>query len=685
MENKKIYKVALAGNPNVGKSTVFNALTGLKQHTGNWPGKTVSNATGLFTYLESEYQLYDLPGTYSLISHSEEEEIARDFILYDKPDLTIVVCDAVCLERNLNLVFQVMELHNNVIVCVNLLDEAKKKSIYVDLDALSKTLNVPVVGTCAREKDGLDTLLQAIYKYTVLEQKMIPNIVYYQRELELSLMKIEFKLPETLSDKEKRFLAIKLLDNEEDIIREMERRKNIKLDSTVINEVTNKQKSILISKGIKDIKDNIVTTIIEKAETICHDVVTFNNQNYRNKDQRIDRILTSKWTGMPVMLLLLFFLFWLTITGANYPSEMLSNFLFSFSDNIRSFLTFLHIPTIVIQILIDGVYSVLAWVVSVMLPPMAIFFPLFTLLEDSGYLPRMAFNLDHYFKKCSACGKQALTMCMGFGCNAAGITGARIIDSPRERLIAIITNNFVPCNGRFPILIAIITMFFIGTGTGSSFLSSLLLTGVIIIGILMTFIVSKLLSATILKGIPSSFTLELPPYRKPQLGKVIVRSIFDKTLNVLGRAVIVAAPAGAVIWLMANIQIDGSSLLLLCANFLDPFARWLGMDGMILMAFILGFPANEIVIPILIMGYMSLGSMTEISDLNVLKTLFIDNGWTMVTAVCVMVFTLFHYPCSTTCLTIKKETNSIKWTLLSICLPTIVGFLMCFIINLLFS
>jgi len=322
-----------------------------------------------------------------------------------------------------------------------------------------------------------------------------------------------------------------------------------------------------------------------------------------------------------------------------------------------------------------------------MLPPMAIFFPLFTLLEDVGYLPRIAFNLDKYFKKCCACGKQALTMCMGFGCNAVGVTGCRIIDSPRERMIAILTNVFVPCNGRFPTLISIITMFFVGFGTGfkSSFLSTLMLTGVIVLGIFMTFIISKILSKTILKGLPSSFTLELPPYRKPQIGKTIIRSIFDRTLFVLGRAISVAAPAGLVIWLMANININDLSLLSHCSNFLNPLGQLIGLDGVILMAFILGFPANEIVVPIMIMGYMATNNLTDFNNLVELKNLLVNNGWTFVTALCFMLFSLFHFPCSTTCLTIKKETGSWKWVIISILLPLICGITLCFLTTLIYN
>jgi len=317
-----------------------------------------------------------------------------------------------------------------------------------------------------------------------------------------------------------------------------------------------------------------------------------------------------------------------------------------------------------------------------MLPPMAIFFPLFTLLEDLGYLPRIAFNLDRCFKKCSACGKQALTMCMGFGCNAVGVTGARIIDSKRERLIAILTNVFVPCNGRFPTLISLITMFLVAGSASSGFLSTLILTGMVILGILATLLVSSILSKTLLKGHPSSFTLELPPYRKPDVFKVIIRSVLDRTLFVLGRAVAVAAPAGLVIWLFANVSVGNATLLSHVSGFLDPFARLLGLDGIILLAFILGFPANEIVVPIMVMAYLSQGTVTDTLSLNEMKELFIANGWTTLTAINTILFSLFHWPCSTTLLTVKKETGSIKWTLASFLIPTLFGIIVCMLTRL---
>lgn len=681
MDNKII---ALAGNPNVGKSTIFNTLTGMHQHTGNWPGKTVSNAHGKCTYKNNEFTIYDLPGTYSLIAHSKEEEVARDFICFENYDLTIVVCDAVCLERNLNLVLQTLEITNNVIVCVNLLDEAQKKKIKIDLKKLSKILRVPVIGTSARSNKGLDLLMNEVIHFK--EAKKI-NYIEYDEDIENAIKEIEPIIKEkNINNINSRWLSLKLIDYDQTLINTLNEKIGFNLleDENLLKKIKNTRKKLVdLGYELDEIEEKIISKIVNEAEKISNEVIIYENKNYNERDLKIDKILTNKITGIPIMLLLLMFIFWLTIVGANYPSDLLFKFLFWIGDGLYNFLEFIHIPTWVNTMLIMGIYKVLAWVVAVMLPPMAIFFPLFTLLEDLGYLPRIAFNLDKYFKKCSACGKQALTMAMGFGCNAVGVTGARIIDSPRERLIAIITNCFVPCNGRFPTIISIITMFFIGFGSGilDSFLSTILLTLVILFGIFMTLFVSKILSKTILKGIPSSFTLELPPYRRPQIGKTIIRSIFDRTLFVLGRAISVAAPAGLVIWLLANVSINDISLLKYCSEFLNPFASLIGLDGVILLAFILGFPANEIVVPIMIMGYMATSSITDFSSLVELKKLFIDNNWTYLTAICTIIFSLIHFPCSTTCLTIKKETGSLKWTLISIILPTTIGIIICFVIT----
>ena len=597
----------------------------------------------------------------------------------------VVVCDATCLERNLNLVLQTMEITDRVVVCVNLMDEAKKKNIRIDFDQLSENLGVPVVGASARSRKGLDELMDTAAR-VVAGEKTHPTKIRYTKPIESAIEELEPLLEGPLAGRlNSRWVALKLLEGDDTLLHAVGEYVGVEL-----MEIPGLPDAVLLAKqhmadaglSAERFKDVMVSCIVLRAEEMCSDAVFCDRACYNARDRKLDRILTSKRTGFPIMLALLLVVFWLTITGANYPSQWLADGLFWVQDRLTDFFTWMHAPDWLHGALVLGVYRVLAWVVSVMLPPMAIFFPLFTLLEDFGYLPRIAFNLDKYFKKACACGKQALTMCMGFGCNAAGVVGCRIIDSPRERLIATITNNFVPCNGRFPTLIAIITMFFVGTAGGfaSSFLSALGLTLVILLGVGMTLLVSRLLSKTILKGVPSSFTLELPPYRTPQVGKVIVRSIFDRTLFVLGRAAAVAAPAGLIIWVMANVTVGDMSLLAHCSQFLDPFGRLLGLDGTILMAFILGFPANEIVIPIIIMAYMAQGSLTDMSNLNELHTLLTNNGWTWLTAVCTMLFSLMHWPCSTTCMTIHKETQSLKWTAVSFAVPTVIGMLVCLLV-----
>ena len=592
--------MVLAGNPNVGKSTIFNCLTGMHQHTGNWAGKTVANAKGTWKAEGMpDIQLTDAPGCYSLESSSPEEEVARECIC--DPDIkgVIVVCDGTCLERNLILALQILEYRRDVILCINLMDRVRKKGMEIDTEKLGSLLNVPVITTCASQKKQIKS-------------------------------KLSRAVAELLQ-------SSPLLDDKKDTARMSPEE------------------------------------IVEEAQKIAAAVTTQKSVE-EDKTIKIDRLLTSPWTGFPAMGIMIIVILWITLKGANYPSEFLSSRLLALEELFFRGLAGIGLSAEFCEMTVYGMYRVLAWVVSVMLPPMAIFFPMFTLLEDWGFLPRVAFNLDRCFKGCKACGKQALTMCMGLGCNASAVVGCRIIDSRRERLLAMLTNSLVPCNGRFPLLIGIITMFF---ASESREKGALILTGVIMLGIAATFAATRLLSATVLRGTAASFTMELPEYRKPQFGKVIVRSVFDRTLFVLGRAAAVAAPAGMIIWIMANSFSGDISIIQRMAEFLDPVGRFMGMDGVILTAFILGIPANEIVMPIAMMIYMSMGTLGETGDLNYFADILCSNGWTEITAINVMIFSLMHWPCATTLLSVKKEAGGWRWAAAAFAVPLIMGVTVC--------
>lgn len=604
--------VALAGNPNVGKSTVFNALTGSRQHTGNWSGKTVACAEGRLR--GGGLTLTDLPGTYSLRAHSEEERAAREFLVSGQACAVVLVADAGCLERSLILALQVLEVQKNAVLCLNLMDEAAKKGIEIDAAALERELGIPVIPCAARQGKGLHELEAAIRKAAAGENETHPTAIRYP---------------------------------------------------AMDEDLTEEQRDDIATAAAALRAEEIALTCVRQPECACA------------RDDRADDVILSRRFGVPLMLLLLAGVFYLTLFGANVPSEWLSTHLLALGTPFAGALEKLGLPPFFVSMLTDGLWRVLATVVSVMLPPMAIFFPLFTLLEDAGYLPRVAFQLDHAFQCARASGKQSLTMCMGFGCNACGVTGCRIIDSPRERLIAILTNSFAPCNGRFPLLIFLCSVFFAGSAAGGA----LLLTGVIAASVGLTLLVSRILSATVLRGEAVSFALELPPYRMPQIGRVIVRSVRDRTLFVLARAAAVAAPAGVLIWILANVQIGNAAILSHITAFLDPAARVFGIDGVILLAFILGFPANELVMPLIVMGYLSSGTIASGVDFASFRALLLANGWTVQTALCTLVLTVAHAPCSTTCHTILQETRSAKWTLAAVLIPAGVGLALCILIH----
>jgi ferrous iron transport protein B len=710
------FAVALAGNPNTGKSTVFNALTGLRQHTGNWPGKTVTRAEGGFDFGGRRYKLVDLPGTYSLLSTSPDEEVARDFILFGRPDVTVVVADASRLERNLNLVLQVLEITDRVVVCLNLMDETRRHGLTVDARQLARDLGVPVVPTAARFGEGLPELLQAISEVAVGKVGGRPfRMEHEPPALQRALAEIVPMIRAAFPDlPNARWIALRLLGGDNHVVealrrgelassadRESERSHSTRNSGTggpafaPPREMVGGGPDAILAAAHRwrheiagDLHEHLVEAIYTDAARIADRAVTRRGEKARPTfDRTLDRIVTSRVWGLPLMGLLFAVMLWITITGANVPSGWLSDLLIGrLYPVLRDGAAQLGLPWWLRGVGVDGMYLATAWVVSVMLPPMAIFFPLFTLLEDFGYLPRVAFNLDHLFKRAGAHGKQSMSTMIGFGCNAAGVVAARIIDSPRERLLAILTNNFALCNGRWPTQFLIATLF-IGSLVPAhlaGLVSAAAVAAVAALGLAFTFATAWALSRTVLRGEVSTFSLELPPYRPPRLWQTLYTSLIDRTVFVLWRAVVFALPAGAVIWLSANVSVGGQSVAEHLVHWLNPLGVVMGLNGVILLAYVVAIPANEIVIPTVLMLTVLVtkaagvgggaGVMFELESEPALAALLRSGGWTALTGVNLMLFSLLHNPCSTTIYTIYRETGSARWTTVATLLPLGLGF-----------
>lgn len=650
--------ILLCGNPNVGKSSIYNLLTNSNEHTGNWTGKTVDVSSKLVK--NTNYNLIDLPGIYSLSSLSEEEIITRDILYFTKYDKIVYVCDACNLEKNLNLLLQISEINKNIILCINMIDELDNKKIKLNIDYLKKVFDIEIIKCSTKEKSGINDLISSLDKKSFFKFKLTYNDIIEKQ--------ISFIIDHLDEPYKNRFTAIKILENDTQFIESIETKNNDKIINKDIQDY-------IMSINSEEVSDLISSTINNVSNNICNIVQT---KKYEKSISKIDKIFSNKILSIPLMLIIIFSIFLITLVLANYPGELLSKLFIYFEKILYDISCFLNIPKIIYEPLIFGVYRVVSFIISVMFPPLVIFFFLFTYAEENGVLPRIAFNLDKLCSISNCHGKQSLIMCTGFGCNACAVMNSRIIDSKKDKLIAILTNSFIPCNGRFPMIIAIISMFFV---SNNNILVAFYLTLFVLFSITISLLTSYVLSKTILKGYSGFFILELPDYKKVKLFKVIKLSFIYKALTILKKAIIISIPAGLIIYILTTININNVSLLVIISNFLNPFAKLIGLDGNILASFILGIPANEIVMPLMIMGYLNDSSISLITDYTALKNILVDNKWTIVTAMSTILFSIMHFPCATTLSTIKSEVG-FKWMVCAFIIPLLTGVIFLLILNL---
>lgn len=647
-DNMKKKRACFVGNPNVGKSSLFNFLTHKNEHTGNWTGKTVKNAYATFSYKDTLWEVVDLPGTYSLIGESKEEKIASSFVCSLDYDLAVVVLDASNLERSIVLLLEVLDVTDRVIVCLNLMDEAKAQKINIDVLKLQQRLNVPIVITKASDGTGCARLCDEMNHF-----KVNPNIFKVKHEGKIANY---LKLTNSYADKPVSYLY---------------QEKNCEKESL--------QKVLRFYKNYIS-REELLKSYIHCTDKLLENIVERKEQTLKKEDIFWNKILSHKISSFVVTSIIFLVILWLTIFASNIPSDLMFSFFASGESFLLSFFSFL--PDFIVQPLILGGYRTFYWVISVMLPPLIIFFPLFSYLEDYGLFPRIAFNMDKPFKKCGSCGKQSLTMCMGLGCNAIGVTNTRIMEDKKMRILAILTNNFMPCNGRFPAMITMLSLFFIrDTSLFGSFLVALGLLLIIVLGIVLTFLWTKILNHFLFKKEEVMFILELPTFRRPSVWKTFSQALKEKAFPVLKRAMLVSFPLGILIYLLASWHLGNSTFLLLLVDKLNNFGHLFGLDGAIILAFILGMPANEIVIPSLLLCYTKSNALVSYTSMESLRHILVNNGWTWLTALCFLIIMLCHYPCTTTLLSIKKESKSWSYTILAFLIPTLTGLFLSFIIN----